>query len=139
MKVHSQKVSTYDIVAQTWEVLLKISHTLAVNLYHLEWTRFFNQILRHNTHTRTNLEYRNLRTSIYCISDALGYIQVSQEVLTQIFLRTNLFHAAKIVEIERNTKLKAKKIADFKSATQFFVQLLIVVYINSNGYDQRYS
>ena len=96
-QVHSQKVSTHDILTQLRKVFVEIGHRFAVNLHHLQWTRFLHQILRHDTHARAYLQ--NGQVSIWLIhgiGNALSYRQVSQEVLTQIFLWTYLFHACKV-------------------------------------------
>ena len=57
-----------------------------------------------------NLEHGDVGTGIDGIGNALGDIQVGQEVLTEIFLRSNLFHGGKI----------KKKIADLETCDSFF-------------------
>jgi hypothetical protein len=99
MQVHTQEVATDDVVIQAREILLQIGYTLAVNLYNLEWAGLLYQILSHYSHSGTNLKHRYVRTSIHRVGDALSYIQISQEVLTEIFLRSNLFHGGKDTKI----------------------------------------
>ena len=76
-------------------MFLKIGHRLTVYLYHLERTRFLYQILRHDTHTRSNLQYRKIGTCIYGVGYRLGYVQVGQKVLAEVLLRSYLFHGDK--------------------------------------------
>ena len=94
MQVHTQEVATYDVVIQAREILLQIGHTLAVYLYNLEWAGLL--YLSHYSHSGANLKHRYVRTSIHRVGDALSYVQISQEVLTEIFLRSNLFHGGKV-------------------------------------------
>lgn len=80
-------------------MLLKVCHRLAVDLHHLQRTWLLHQILRHHTHARAYFEHRQVSIGfIHCISDTLGDIQVSQEVLAEIFLGSYLFHGPKITK-----------------------------------------
>ena len=76
-------------------MFLKIGHRLTVDFYHLERTRFLYQILRHDTHTRSNLQYRKIGTCIYGVGYRLGNVQVGQKVLAEVLLRSYLFHGDK--------------------------------------------
>ena len=80
-------------------MLLKVCHRLAVDLHHLQRTWLLHQILRHHTHARTYFEHRQIGIRfIHRVSDTLGDIQVSQEVLAEIFLGSYLFHGPKITK-----------------------------------------
>lgn len=80
-------------------MLLKVCHRLAVNLHHLQRTWLLHQILRHHTHARTDFEHWQIGIRfIHRVSDTLGDIQVSQEVLAEIFLGSYLFHGPKITK-----------------------------------------
>ena len=83
VQVHTQEVGTQDILAQFRKILVQIRNTLAVYLNHLQRARFLHQILRHHSHTRPHLQYGQIGVGlIHGVSYALGYRQVSQEVLT---------------------------------------------------------
>ena len=77
-------------------MLLKIGYRLTVDLHDLERTWLLNQVLGHDTHSRPHFQHGNLRAGIYRIGYRLGDIQVSQEMLTKVFLGSNLFHGGKI-------------------------------------------
>ena len=94
-QVHPEEISTYYIIIQAGEMLTKIGHRLTVDFHHLEGTGFLHEILGHNTHTRSYLQYRKIRTSINGIRNGLGNIQISEKMLAEILLRTYLFHADK--------------------------------------------
>ena len=80
-------------------MLLKVCHRLAVDLHHLQRTWLLHQILRHHSHTRTDFEHWQIGIRfIHRVSDTLGDIQVSQEVLAEIFLGSYLFHGPKITK-----------------------------------------
>ena len=73
-------------------MLLKIGHRLTVDLDHFEGAWLLNKELGHHTHTRTNFQNRNVWTCINGIGYLFSDIQIGQEVLTEILLRTYLFH-----------------------------------------------
>ena len=77
-------------------MLLKICHRLAVDLHNLQRTWLLHQILRHHTHARAYFKHRQVgKGFIHRIGYSLGDIQVSQEVLAEIFLGSYLFHGCK--------------------------------------------
>ena len=77
-------------------MLLKVCHRLAIDFDHLQRTRLFYQILGHHPHAGTNLEHWKIgKGFVDGIGYSLGDTQVSQEVLTEIFLRAYLFHGCK--------------------------------------------
>ena len=74
-------------------MLLKVCHTLTIDLHDLERTRFLHEILGHDTHARPHLKYWEIgKRLVYRISDSLCDTQVSQEVLAEILLRSYLLH-----------------------------------------------
>ena len=78
-------------------MLLKVSHTLTVDLNHLQGTWLLHEILGHHTHTRTYLEHGQIgKRFIHRIGYSLRDTQVSQEVLTEILFGSNLLHNAKV-------------------------------------------
>ena len=97
VQVHPEEVATYYIIIKTGKILAEIGHRLTVDLHHLKGAWFFHEILGHDTHARTNLQHGEVRTRINGVGDATGDVQVNKEVLTEVFLRSYLFHlAAKI-------------------------------------------
>jgi uncharacterized protein (TIRG00374 family) len=93
-KIHPQEVATYDIIDETREILFEVSHTLTIDLHHLQRTWFLYEILSHDTHTRTDLQHREVIIRlIYRICNPLCDIQVSKEMLTQVLLWSYLFHS----------------------------------------------
>jgi hypothetical protein len=62
--------------------------------------------LGHHAHTRTNLQYGQLRTGIYGVGNPTGNTQVGQEVLTQILFWSNLFHDCKNTKLRSHNKKK---------------------------------
>ena len=91
-------VLTYNIVLETWEVLVKIGHRLRVDFHSFYRSWFLYKILGEHTHTRTNLEYGQIRTSVYRIGYSLGNTEVSKEMLTQIFLWLYCFHVSNFLQ-----------------------------------------
>ena len=91
-------------------MFLKIGHRLTVDLNNLERTRFLYQVLCHDTHPWSYLQYRKIRTSIYSVGYCLGDVQVGQKVLTEILLRSYLFHGDKITIFFSFIQKKADRI-----------------------------
>jgi len=119
-KVHAQEIAGDNIVREARKILLQILYTLAVDLDYLEGTGLLYQILGHDTHARTNLQHWDVGTGIDGIGNALGDIQVGQEVLTEIFLGSNLFHGYKGTNKREKFQIKNKKIADLEICDSFF-------------------
>lgn len=93
-KIHPQEVATNDIIDETREILFEVSHTLTIDLHHLQRTWFLYEILSHDTHTRTDLQHREVTIRlIYRICNPLCDIQVSEKMLTQVLLWSYLFHS----------------------------------------------
>jgi hypothetical protein len=65
------------------------------------------------------------------ISNALSNREVSQEVLTQILLRTYLFHGGKGTNKRAKSQKKNKKTADITSAASIISLKLSFVYLTS--------
>ena len=87
------------------EALLQVLNALAVDLYHFQGTGLFHQELSHHTHAWTYLQYGKITVRlIYCVSNPLCNIKVSKKMLTQILLRSYLFHYGAICFVCKVTK-----------------------------------
>lgn len=90
-------------------MFLQVSHRLTINLNNLERSWLLYEELGHHAHSGTNLQNRYFRTCINRIGYLLGDIQFGQEVLTEILLRSNLFHGCKDKGFQAKCQMKSKK------------------------------
>ena len=61
-----------------------------------EFALFLREKLRENAHSRADFEDGNVGTDIDRVGDAAGDVKVAEEMLTEVFLGFQEFHAAKI-------------------------------------------
>ena len=72
-KIHTQEIFTQNVFAKLGKVLVQVGHTLTVNLDNLEGTGLFYEILCHDTHAGSHLQYGQLGAGIYRVGNALSY------------------------------------------------------------------
>ena len=88
-------------------MLVQIGHAFAVYLHHFQRTGFLHKILRHDAHAWPYFQHRQLRTGIHCVGNGFRNGEIGQEMLTQVFLRSYLFHdVGKGTEKRVNNKIK---------------------------------
>ena len=104
-------------------MLLQICHRLTVDLNDLEGARLLNEELGHHTHTWSYFQDRKIRTRVNCIGNLLGDVQISQEMLTQIFLRSYLLHADKGTHFFSDRKVKNEKSGQDSHLARFLMML----------------
>jgi hypothetical protein len=80
-------------------VIVEILHRLLVDLYCFKLTWFSDKILGHNTHAGSYLEYWYVRIGIDGVGDAVGYGEVSEEMLPEMFFRTNFLQMRNILGV----------------------------------------
>jgi hypothetical protein len=111
-------------------VLLQIRHRLTIDLNHLEGARLLYEELGHHTHTWSYFQDWKIRTGVNCIGNLLGDVQISQKMLTQIFLRSYLLHADKGTTFFSDRKAKNEKSGQDPHLARFLMMLSLFFQVN---------
>ena len=93
-EVHAQEILADDVVAQGGEVRVEVVHALLVYLNGLHLPPFRHEILGQHAHAGAYLQDGQCRAGVHRVGDALGDVEVGQEMLSEILFRSYFLHCA---------------------------------------------